>query len=168
MPSRMVTTNAAIPSSHPLTAPSPPPAAGEDPHARRPGATTPPELAAGQALCDRLGEAAAAIAVAEILDELGVAADPRRIIEQSFLGREIVNIVVGEAPGRQERHERTTSWQRRLLRLGFSPLDMSGVGACVTTHLGAPAPFSVEECHGATSLKWKGEAVASVTAWDAR
>jgi hypothetical protein len=34
--------------------------------------------------------------VFEILGELGVATDPRRIIEQSFFGREIMNIVGGE------------------------------------------------------------------------
>jgi len=102
--------------------------------------------------------------VFEILGELGVATDPRRIIEQSFFGREIMNIVGGEGPARQERHERLTSWQRRLTRLGFAPLPMSGVGA----RLGAPRPFSVEERDGATILGWKDETMAAVTAWEAR
>jgi len=117
-------------------------------------------------------ECRAAIASAsqsiEILDELGVAADPRRFIEQSFLGREIVNIVVGEGPLRQERHERLTSWQRRLMRIGFSPVDMRGVGARVTARLGASGTCSVDECHGAAILAWKSEVIASVTAWEAR
>jgi hypothetical protein len=106
--------------------------------------------------------------VFEILGELGVATDPRRIIEQSFFGREIVNIVGGEGPARQERHERLTSWQRRLMRLGFAPLPMRGVGARVAARLGAPRPFSVEQRDGATILGWKGEAMGAVTAWEAR
>jgi hypothetical protein len=54
------------------------------------------------------------------------------------------------------------------MRLGFGALPMSGVGARVASRLGAPRPFSVEERDGATILGWKDEAMAAVTAWEAR
>lgn len=104
--------------------------------------------------------------VFEILDELEVAAGPRSIIEQAFFGREIVNIVCGEGPARQERHERLSSWQRRLARLGFAPLPASGASVRIAERLGAPWPFAVEEHDGATTLVWKGETMSAVTAWE--
>lgn len=105
--------------------------------------------------------------VFDILATLRVAPGPRRIIEQAFFGREIMNIVTGEGPARQERHEHIGSWQSRLARLGFAPLSTSGVSARVAPQLGVGAPLAVDDQAGATVLSWRGEPMTAVMAWTA-
>ncbi|WP_299702326.1 histidinol-phosphate transaminase [uncultured Pontibacter sp.] len=89
----------------------------------------------------------------------------RRIIEQEFFGREIMNVVACEGNGRVERHERDEAWQRRLVRNGFKPAPQQDIGLELAQELALHPSFSLVPNGAGYTLHWKGTTIISSTAW---
>lgn len=101
-----------------------------------------------------------------VFDALGTLLrdDPRdrEVLEASFFGREIQNVVAHEGPARVERHESRAAWEARLTRAGFSPTALGGV-SMVAGSLGPR--FEVAEAGGGATLQWGGYPVVAASAW---
>ncbi|MDQ5852633.1 MAG: GRAS family protein, partial [Chloroflexota bacterium] len=97
--------------------------------------------------------------------QLPVDQPERTIIERSFFGREILNVIAGEGAQRVERHERHESWQRRLERLRFAPVELGHLAQHITDTLDLAPPFDLLLDRGVMSLAWKGVPLVAASAW---
>ncbi|PKV63181.1 histidinol-phosphate transaminase [Pontibacter ramchanderi] len=104
--------------------------------------------------------------VFDVLDTLLPADMPeRRVIEQEFFGREILNVVAFEGIDRVERHERQDAWQHRLLRNGFKPAPCQVTAAQIKQELDLHPQFSLAAHTAGYTLHWKGTNIIAATAW---
>jgi hypothetical protein len=101
-------------------------------------------------------------ALAELLPD---DAAERQTLEQAFFGREILNILSTDGPGRVERHERHANWRRRLTAHGFAPTAMGATINIRHTQDARDSNFSVAERADGIFLAWKQRAVVAATAW---
>ena len=104
-----------------------------------------------------------------VFEALGASLDPdlrtRRVIEQAFFGREILNIFSARGGDRVERHERHEVWLRRLARAGFEAVDSRPLRSGVEQALALSAPFGIRPVHGALSLCFGGTPLVNASAW---
>lgn len=106
--------------------------------------------------------------VFDVLDTLLPAELPeRRVIEQEFFGREIINVISCEGSERVERHERNEAWQRRLVRTGFSGAAVTATPEQLIGTLQLHANFSVVPNGAGYTLCWNGTPVVAATVWKA-
>lgn len=104
--------------------------------------------------------------VFDVLDTLLPADMPeRRVIEQEFFGREILNVVAFEGSDRVERHERLDAWQHRLTRNGFKPAPVQVTAAQIQEELDLHLQFSLAAHTAGYTLHWKGTNIIAATAW---
>lgn len=104
--------------------------------------------------------------VFDVLDTLLPADMPeRRVIEQEFFGREILNVVAFEGIDRVECHERQDAWQHRLIRNGFKPAPSQVTAAQIQTELDLHPQFSLASHTAGYTLHWKGTNIIAATAW---
>ncbi|WP_116542303.1 histidinol-phosphate transaminase [Pontibacter virosus] len=104
--------------------------------------------------------------VFDVLDTLLPADMPeRRVIEQEFFGREILNVVAFEGSDRVERHERLDAWQHRLIRNGFTPAPCQVTAAQIHQELDLHPQFSLAPHAAGYTLHWKGTNIIAATAW---
>jgi hypothetical protein len=109
------------------------------------------------------------LTVFDALDVLLPADRPERtIIEQAFFGREMLNIIAGEGTQRVERHERHTSWQRRLMTSNFTAIDLWHLRSHLERSLKLTPPFDLLRASGGLSLAWKDVPLVAVSAWKPR
>ena len=92
----------------------------------------------------------------------------RRILENAFFGREIINIVSAEGQARVERHERSEAWRRRLSRVGFRlmPITKSAIRQGRQA-LNLSAPFTLRSNRGMVHLDFEGGSILATSAWAA-
>ncbi|EJF09093.1 GRAS-like transcription factor [Pontibacter sp. BAB1700] len=106
--------------------------------------------------------------VFDVLDTLLPADMPeRRVIEQEFFGREILNVVAFEGGDRVERHERLDAWQHRLTRNGYKPAPLQVTAAQIRQELNLHSQFSLAPHTAGYTLHWKGTNIIAATAWQA-
>lgn len=104
--------------------------------------------------------------VFEVLDNLLPRNMPeRRIIEQEFFAREIINIISSEGNKRVERHERNEAWQRRLNRMGFDPYPQEDLSGEIAETLALHKNFELENNGAGYTLHWNNTNVIAATAW---
>ena len=104
--------------------------------------------------------------VFDVLDTLLPTDMPeRRVIEQEFFGREILNVVAFEGSDRVERHERLDAWQHRLTRHGFVPATSHVTAAKIHEELDLHPQFSLATHNAGYTLRWKGTSIIAATAW---
>jgi len=89
----------------------------------------------------------------------------RRIIEQRFFGREIVDVVACEGAARVERHERAASWRRRLTRLGYRAFDLRAGQRAVVEDARVEGEFSTVIDGRGISLCFRGGPLVHASAW---
>ncbi|MBX0333286.1 histidinol-phosphate transaminase [Pontibacter sp. HSC-14F20] len=104
--------------------------------------------------------------VFDVLDTLLPADMPeRRVIEQEFFGREILNVVAFEGADRVERHERLDAWQHRLTRNGFAPAPSQVTASQLQHELDLHPQFSLAAHTAGYTLHWKNTNIIAATAW---
>lgn len=104
--------------------------------------------------------------VFDVLDTLLPSDLPERhIIEQEFFAREIINIISCENSERIERHERNEAWQRRLVRLGFTPFAQDSLSEELASLLQLHENFTLQQNVAGYTLYWKGTNIIASTAW---
>ena len=91
----------------------------------------------------------------------------RRILEEQFFGREIVNVVGFDGVDRVERHQRHAAWGQRFHRAGFTPVDLTRHQEPVRAQADVRQPATVTADQGMLLLAWRGTPLLSVSAWTA-
>jgi hypothetical protein len=89
----------------------------------------------------------------------------RAVLERTFFGREMGNILGGEGARRVERHERHQSWQRRLQLAGFLPLSCADLADALGNDLAIRPPFALKRDQQTLLLCWKNIPLLAVSAW---
>jgi hypothetical protein len=100
----------------------------------------------------------------DVFDTLFPADMPERvIIEQSFFGREIINVLAVAEKSRYERHERLEAWIQRAQRAGFTPYDatLREPIAGIPFH----PKFSIRGDYQTARLYWGDYPFVAVSAW---
>jgi hypothetical protein len=94
--------------------------------------------------------------------------DPaRRVLEEQFFGREIVNVVGFDGVDRVERHQRHAAWGQRFHRAGFTPVDLTRHEELVRARADVREPTTLTADQGMLLLAWRGAPLLSVSAWTA-
>ncbi|XP_021741625.1 DELLA protein GAI1-like [Chenopodium quinoa] len=92
-------------------------------------------------------------------------------LAETFMQREICNIICCEGSARIERHEPLTKWQARLIQAGFKALHMGRNAfkqANMLLSLCSGEGFSVQECDGCLTLGWHNRPLIAASAWQVR
>ncbi|QCR24806.1 histidinol-phosphate transaminase [Pontibacter sp. SGAir0037] len=104
--------------------------------------------------------------VFDVLDTLLPSDMPeRQVIEQEFFAREIINIISCEDSQRVERHERNEAWQRRLVRVGFTPFEQEPLADQIVSTLQLHENFELQANGAGYTLLWKNTPIVAATAW---
>ncbi|KAL2929419.1 DELLA protein GAI1 [Bienertia sinuspersici] len=90
---------------------------------------------------------------------------------ETYMQREICNIVCCEGSARVERHESLAKWHIRLSQAGFGPLRM-GYNAFKQANmlltLCSAEGYSVQESDGSLTLGWHNRPLFSASAWQVK
>ncbi|MFD2514893.1 histidinol-phosphate transaminase [Pontibacter locisalis] len=104
--------------------------------------------------------------VFDVLDTLLPPSLPeRKVIEQEFFGREIINVISCEGVNRVERHERNEAWLQRMVRNGFKAADTQISPESLVQALNLHENFSLENNGAGYTLCWKNTPVVATTFW---
>lgn len=106
-------------------------------------------------------------AIFRALDALVDAEEARRVLEEQFFGREIINVVGFEGTARVERQQRHARWIERFRAAGFEPVDLEPRAGEVRAGCDARAPAAVEADRGVLVLSWEATPLLSCSAWRA-
>ena len=107
-------------------------------------------------------------AVFDALETLLAEGHPvRRVLEEGFFGREIVNVVGFDGADRVERHQRRAAWGQRFHQAGFAPVDLTPHRDAVRAQADVRGPATVTADQGMLVLAWHTTPLLSVSAWTA-
>ncbi|KAJ7541237.1 hypothetical protein O6H91_10G050800 [Diphasiastrum complanatum] len=90
------------------------------------------------------------------------------MLAETYLGREICNIVACEGAERVERHEPLAQWQMRMCNSGFQPLHLGSNAfkqARMLLTLFSGEGYAVEETGGCLTLGWQSRPLLAASAW---
>lgn len=92
-------------------------------------------------------------------------------LAETFIQREICNIVCCEGSSRVERHEPLAKWRTRLSQAGFKPLHMGHNAfkqANMLLTLCSAEGYCVQESDGCLTLGWHNRPLIAASAWQVR
>ncbi|XP_021764513.1 DELLA protein GAI1-like [Chenopodium quinoa] len=92
-------------------------------------------------------------------------------LAETYMQREICNIICCEGSARIERHEPLIKWQGRLIQAGFKALHMGRNAfkqANMLLSLCSGEGYSVQESDGCLTLGWHNRPLIAASAWQVR
>ncbi|KAJ7548899.1 hypothetical protein O6H91_07G032100 [Diphasiastrum complanatum] len=93
------------------------------------------------------------------------------MLAETYLGREICNIIACEGLDRVERHETLDMWRIRMCNAGFQPVHLGSNAfkqARMLLTLFSGEGYIVEENGGCLSLGWQSRPLIAASAWQSR
>ncbi|KAJ7532580.1 hypothetical protein O6H91_13G010800 [Diphasiastrum complanatum] len=93
----------------------------------------------------------------------------QQVLAESYLGKEICNIVACEGEERVERHETLAQWRARMRDAGFQPLHLGSnafkQASMLLTLFSSREGYVVEENGGCLTLGWHSRPLVAASAW---